>query len=77
MATASAIEKTPLLTAAPKLRVDNRQDQIIGIACRLFARRGYEGTSLRDIAEEANITKASVAQFLGSKSQGAKVMEVS
>ncbi len=67
MATASAIEKTPLLTAAPKLRVDNRQDQIIGIACRLFARRGYEGTSLRDIAEEANITKAALYYHFPNK----------
>ena len=66
MATGSAIEKSPLL-AAPKLRVDNRQDQIIDIACRLFARRGYEGTSLRDIAEEAKITKAALYYHFPNK----------
>ena len=66
MATGSAIKKSPLL-AAPKLRVDNRQDQIIDIACRLFARRGYEGTSLRDIAEEAKITKAALYYHFPNK----------
>lgn len=48
-------------------RVDNRPEQIIGIACRLFARRGYEGTSLRDIAEEAKITKAALYYHFPNK----------
>ena len=48
-------------------RVDNRQKQIIDIACRLFARRGYEGTSLRDIAEEAKITKAALYYHFPNK----------
>lgn len=48
-------------------RVDNRQEQLLGIACRLFARRGYEGTSLRDIAEEAKITKAALYYHFPNK----------
>ena len=31
---------------------DVRQEQLTEIACRLFAKKGYEGTSLRDIADE-------------------------
>lgn len=48
-------------------RVDNRQEQLIGIACRLFALRGYAGTSLRDIAEEAKITKAALYYHFPNK----------
>jgi len=58
MATRRPAEDTTPEADSVKPRVDNRQQQIIDIACRLFARRGYEGTSLRDIAEEAQITKA-------------------
>lgn len=48
-------------------RSDTRQEQLIDIACRLFAQRGYEGTSLRDIAEEAKITKAALYYHFPNK----------
>ena len=50
-----------------RVRVDNRPEQIIRIATRLFARRGYEGTSLRDIADEAKITKAALYYHFPNK----------
>lgn len=37
-----------------------RKEQIVSIATNLFARKGYEGTSLRDIAEAAGLTKAAL-----------------
>jgi AcrR family transcriptional regulator len=37
------------------------------IACRFFARYGYKGTSLRDIAEEAKITKAALYYHFPNK----------
>lgn len=52
---------------APTGRADTRQEQLIDIACRLFAQRGYEGTSLRDIAEEAKITKAALYYHFPNK----------
>jgi TetR/AcrR family transcriptional regulator, cholesterol catabolism regulator len=52
---------------AIRVRVDNRPEQIIRIATRLFARHGYEGTSLRDIAEEAKITKAALYYHFPNK----------
>lgn len=58
----SAPEKDPV-----RVRVDNRPEQIILIATRLFARHGYEGTSLRDIAEEAKITKAALYYHFPNK----------
>jgi AcrR family transcriptional regulator len=67
MATRRPKEDSSAAADAFRPRVDNRQDQIIAIACRLFAHRGYEGTSLRDIAEEAKITKAALYYHFPNK----------
>ncbi|MCY1163770.1 TetR/AcrR family transcriptional regulator [Polaromonas sp.] len=67
MATRRPTEDTAAATEGFRPRVDNRPEQIIGIACRLFAKRGYEGTSLRDIAEEAQITKAALYYHFPNK----------
>lgn len=48
-------------------RGDDRQAQLLRIACRFFARYGYKGTSLRDIAEEAKITKAALYYHFPNK----------
>lgn len=44
-----------------------REEQLISIAAELFARKGYEGTSLRDIAEQAGITKAALYYWFPQK----------
>ncbi|MEO8153524.1 MAG: TetR/AcrR family transcriptional regulator [Rhizobacter sp.] len=44
-----------------------REEQLIGIAAELFVRKGYEGTSLRDIAEKAGITKAALYYWFPEK----------
>ncbi len=67
MATRRSTEEQAAATENFRPRIDNRPEQIIGIACRLFARRGYEGTSLRDIAEEAKITKAALYYHFPNK----------
>jgi AcrR family transcriptional regulator len=48
-------------------RVQDRPAQLIEIASRLFAIRGYDGTSLRDIAQEAKITKAALYYHFPNK----------
>jgi AcrR family transcriptional regulator len=48
-------------------RVDDRPAQLLAIATRLFATRGYDGTSLRDIAQEAQITKAALYYHFPNK----------
>jgi len=60
-----AIRPTDTAKASPagpgtRKRSDVRQEQLIEIAIRLFAQKGYDGTSLRDIADEAQITKAAL-----------------
>lgn len=46
---------------------ETRENQVLGIARRLFARDGYERTSLRDIAEAADITKAALYYYFPNK----------
>ena len=46
---------------------DGREAQLLAIARRLFARKGFDATSLRDIAEEASITKAALYYYFPNK----------
>lgn len=54
-------------TARTAGRSDDRQAQLLEIAGRLFAKHGFQGTSLRDIAEEAQITKAALYYHFPNK----------
>ena len=61
-------KKTPATTArktAPEGGL--REEQLVTIAANLFAQKGYEGTSLRDIAEQAGITKAALYYWFPEK----------
>lgn len=64
---AKTSRKTELQTSAATPRGDDRQAQLLGIACRLFSERGFNGTSLRDIAEEAKVTKAALYYHFPNK----------
>lgn len=58
VATAGASTPDPL---------DNREQQLLAIARRLFAQQGYDRTALRDIAEAAGITKAALYYYFPNK----------
>lgn len=49
-------------------RTDTRE-QIQSVALRLFVERGYDGTSLREIAERLGVTKAALYYHFQSKEQ--------
>ena len=51
---------------------NDKQIQIIETAEELFADRGYDGTSVRDIADEAGVNVAMISYYFGSKE---KLME--
>lgn len=51
---------------------NEKQLQIIETSECLFARKGFDGTSVRDIAEEAGINVAMISYYFGSKE---KLME--
>ena len=44
-----------------------KQIQIIKVAERLFADKGFAGTSVRDIAQEANVNVSMISYYFGSK----------
>jgi TetR/AcrR family transcriptional regulator, cholesterol catabolism regulator len=46
---------------------DGREAQLLAIARRLFAQKGFDATSLRDIAEVASITKAALYYYFPNK----------
>lgn len=54
------------------MNFNEKQVQIIKISEELFASRGFEGTSVRDIAEAAGINIAMISYYFGSKE---KLME--
>ena len=47
--------------------LNEKQIQILQVAEKLFAEKGFDGTSIRDIAKEANINVAMVSYYFGSK----------
>ncbi len=44
-----------------------RREQLIGVARGLFARRGFEGTSVEEIAAKAQVSKPVVYEHFGGK----------
>ena len=54
------------------MEFSEKQKQIILIAERLFSIKGFDGTSVRDIADEAHVNIAMISYYFGSKE---KLME--
>lgn len=52
-----------------KTDFNEKQIQILRVAESLFAEKGFDGTSIRDIAKEAKINIAMVSYYFGSKEQ--------
>jgi AcrR family transcriptional regulator len=50
----------------PQPRRDRRED-ILKVSLHLFAEKGFHGTSMRDIAREANITEGLIYHYFASK----------
>lgn len=50
-----------------KKKFTEKQMQILDVAEELIARKGFEGTSIRDISAKANINVAMISYYFGSK----------
>ena len=50
-----------------RLPADERRQQLLAVACDLFARGGFHDTSMDDIAEAASVTKPVLYQHFPSK----------
>jgi AcrR family transcriptional regulator len=46
---------------------DDNEQRILKVAERLFARRGYSNTTIREIAEQAHVTHPLIYHYWGSK----------
>mgnify|MGYP003575589122 CR=1 FL=1 len=45
----------------------DKQQEILNVAEKLFETKGFDGTSVRDIAKEANVNVAMISYYFGSK----------
>jgi AcrR family transcriptional regulator len=56
-------------SAAPKRRRDRaaREREILEAAERIFGERGYQGTSMDDVAAQVGVSKPLIYQYYGSK----------
>jgi len=50
-----------------RMTAQQRREQLVGVARSLFAERGYEATSIEEIAERAGVSKPVVYQHFGGK----------
>lgn len=68
-AMATKARRAPARRASPRRRVPRaeREGEILHVAWRLFAERGYHDVSMEEIAERAGITKPLVYSYFGSK----------
>ena len=66
--TATAAPASPVTTVPPHAdaKSDTRQ-RILDVALDLFTEQGYDGTSLREIAEQLGVTKAAIYYHFESK----------
>lgn len=51
----------------PRLPAARRRKQLLDVALRVFAERGFHPTSMNDLAEAAGVTKPVLYQHFGSK----------
>ena len=52
-----------------QVKKDDIQNKILAAAERLFIRRGYENTSMKQIAERSNISKSNIYRYYSSKEE--------
>src|SRR4051812_13274929 len=60
---------SPVMADAPRTR-----ERILDVALALFAEKGYDATSMREIAEQLGITKAALYYHFDSKADIVRAM---
>lgn len=60
---------TTNLPPTSRMASDERRDQILHIAMRLFAERGFRGTTTKEIAQAAGVSEAMVFRHFANKDE--------
>jgi AcrR family transcriptional regulator len=60
-------KQVKIKTAAPAWRKEDRADQIYRIAAEIMCQKGYEATSMNDIADAVGLTKAGIYHYIRGK----------
>jgi len=55
------------LNKPPEKLIEERRNQILDAAARLFARKRYRGATIREIAREAGAAEGSIYNYFDSK----------
>ncbi|GIU81362.1 MAG: TetR/AcrR family transcriptional regulator [Acidobacteria bacterium] len=55
-------------TEASRMSADERRNQILQVAIKLFSRKGFSGTTTREIAQAAGISEAIIFKHFATKS---------
>ncbi|WP_219413770.1 TetR/AcrR family transcriptional regulator [Pseudonocardia nigra] len=65
------VSKTALPTPSPSPSTghDGRREQIVRVAASLFHAKGYEATTMQDIADELGLTKAALYYYVTGKQE--------
>ncbi len=56
-----------LVAKRVRMTAQQRREQLVGVARTVFAERGFEATTIEEIAERANVSKPVVYQHFGGK----------
>lgn len=59
----------PTAAAAGRMAGEDRRQQILGVAMRLFSRRGFRGTTTKEIASAAGVSEAMVFRHFATKQE--------
>src|ERR1700746_4114937 len=61
------LTQSALPNAVQRPSADGTRERILDAAERVFAYKGYDGTTLRDVAAEADVQLANIAHHFGPK----------
>src|SRR5687768_13355453 len=65
----AATKATEAAPARPAERTRYDVDGVVDVAIRLFVEKGYDGTSIADIAEAAGLAKSSIYHHVAGKEE--------
>src|SRR3954451_19310422 len=61
------VSSQPHAAGRKRMTGKERREQLLGVGRRLFAERGFEGTSIEEIAAQAGVSKPVVYEHFGGK----------